>query len=271
MSEEQDSASMQDSTSSGKLRKGILYGLLAIMLVALGYDYLVARPAVDAAYDNITEESRRINKLATEVLTNTAVAELLGKQPAERFNDGNDLVEVYKFTGGLPFKPHKLFTVYKQNGDQQLFYRHAKFIYETTNEVVPVYDHKEIPSAEPEDGQLSQSGGADYGDQEQSTADQTAEGGPGEGGAGGGPGGRRFDPEAMFSERDADGDGKLSGDEISDRMKENLSEIDKDGDGAVSKEELMQRMEERRAGFAGRGRGQDQQGERTPRRPPLEE
>ena len=65
----------------------------------------------------------------------------------------------------------------------------------------------------------------------------------GQGGPGGGPGGpgggrRRFDPTAMFSRIDADGDGKLTGSEIPEMMKARVSAIDKDGDGAISLEEM---------------------------------
>lgn len=70
---------------------------------------------------------------------------------------------------------------------------------------------------------------------------------PGPGGPGGGRGG--FDPNAFFDRRDADADGKLSGEEIPDRMRQSLNEIDKDGDGAVSREEFQERMKQ----FRGRG------------------
>lgn len=84
-------------------------------------------------------------------------------------------------------------------------------------------------------------------------------GGPGAGGPGGpgggpgGPGGGRggFDPEAMFARNDKDGDGKLTGDEISERMRPNLAEIDTDKDDAVSKEEFMANMAKMRARFGG--------------------
>ena len=78
--------------------------------------------------------------------------------------------------------------------------------------------------------------------------------GGGAGGGGGGGGGRGgFDPAAFFKERDADGDGKLSGDELTDRMRESLEETDTDKDGAVSLEELQARMAARRGGGGGRG------------------
>lgn len=78
-------------------------------------------------------------------------------------------------------------------------------------------------------------------------------GGPGGGGFGG-RGGGGFDPAARFERADADGDGKLSGDEISGRMLENLEEIDTDGDGAITLEEFEKRMSEVMARFGG-GRG----------------
>ncbi|MFK7738099.1 MAG: EF-hand domain-containing protein [Pirellulaceae bacterium] len=67
------------------------------------------------------------------------------------------------------------------------------------------------------------------------------------GGGGGASSGGRPDPDAMFSERDADEDGKLSGDEISGRMADRVDEIDTDGDGSISKDEFMTAIENMRA------------------------
>jgi hypothetical protein len=61
--------------------------------------------------------------------------------------------------------------------------------------------------------------------------------GPGGGRGGRGPGG--FDREAFFAERDADSNGKLEGEEISERMRERMTNADTDKDGAISKEEFM--------------------------------
>jgi multidrug efflux pump subunit AcrA (membrane-fusion protein) len=73
---------------------------------------------------------------------------------------------------------------------------------------------------------------------------------------GGGAGGGDFDPERIFAALDADGDGKVSGEEIPDRMRDNLSEIDTDQDGAVSREEWQQRRSARSSGGGGGGRPQ---------------
>lgn len=61
---------------------------------------------------------------------------------------------------------------------------------------------------------------------------------PDNGGAAPPGGGGGFDPAAFFADRDADGDGKLSGDEIPERMQERVEELDTDGDGSISKEEF---------------------------------
>lgn len=72
-----------------------------------------------------------------------------------------------------------------------------------------------------------------------------------------GQGGRRgggMDPAQFFARMDADGDGKISGDEIPERMRDRLKDIDTDGDGAISLEEMQEMIKNRRQ--AGGGGGQ---------------
>ncbi|MEQ1826962.1 MAG: hypothetical protein ABL921_13490 [Pirellula sp.] len=95
--------------------------------------------------------------------------------------------------------------------------------------------------------------------------------GPGPNGPGG-PGGVMGAPTAammvkMFEQRDSNKDGKLTGDEIPDRMRERISMIDKDGDGAISKSEL-----DRAGNMLGdrpgpRGRNESDGGGVKPKRP----
>lgn len=76
----------------------------------------------------------------------------------------------------------------------------------------------------------------------------------------------------MFEQRDANKDGKLSGDELPDRMKENLARVDENGDGAIDKAELEKAMA-RIGDRAGQQRGakDDKDGAGVkPRRPPVE-
>jgi hypothetical protein len=93
-------------------------------------------------------------------------------------------------------------------------------------------------------------------------ADGDNAGGPAGQRRGGGGERGQFDPAEFFGRLDADGDGKLVGEEISERMRENLAEIDADQDGEVSLEEFT----------AGRGqwrgrRGGEGNGEGRPQRP----
>jgi HlyD family secretion protein len=73
-----------------------------------------------------------------------------------------------------------------------------------------------------------------------------SEPGPGPSGGGnlppGSEGRRAFDPLARFQQQDANGDGKLTSDEWSERMKDRAPGMDKDGDGAVSLDEYKTAM-----------------------------
>lgn len=87
---------------------------------------------------------------------------------------------------------------------------------------------------------------------------EMARSGEGAGGGGGGPtvapaggegGGRPpmtdADIEARFKQTDADGNGKIEGDEISERMKPRLADIDTDKDSAVSFDEYKAAVQRR--------------------------
>ena len=123
-------------TGLATFRRAFLYVVLALMICAIVYDYVIARPAVRLAYQRIETESRVVNAAGgAGFLSSTDVQELLDKQPTETFMDGSDYVEVFTWTGGLPGKPHKLWAVYKTNADEKLFYRHAMFVYEGSDDV----------------------------------------------------------------------------------------------------------------------------------------
>lgn len=104
-------------------------------------------------------------------------------------------------------------------------------------------------------------------------SDMAGEGRPRDGkpGSGGPPSGEMM--AQMFEKRDADKDGKLSGDEIPERMRQNLTRVDENSDGAIDKSELqkaMAKMGDRAGKLRGaKKNGQDGAGVK-PKRPPTE-
>lgn len=92
------------------------------------------------------------------------------------------------------------------------------------------------------------------------------------GGQRGGRGG--FDPAAMFERSDANKDGKLTKDELPERMRDRFERLDTDKDGSVTLEEFRANM---RAAFGGGGGGRGRGGRNPregkpdrPQRPKLE-
>ena len=96
-------------------------------------------------------------------------------------------------------------------------------------------------------------------------------------------GGRRrgrggFDPSAFFRRRDTNNDGKLSGEEIPERMRDNLGRMDTDGDGAITLAEfraamnqMFRRNRSRSPGREGGGFGGRNRRQGRPERPPRPE
>ena len=91
MSESNTSAYQPADPSQPNTQKGssarlvVLLCILAVALVAMGYDRLVARPAVDAAYSAIAAKNVEINATPNAVFTNTDVQELIGRNMQKNF------------------------------------------------------------------------------------------------------------------------------------------------------------------------------------------
>lgn len=145
-----------ESASTSNKRSIVLFVLLAIMIVAITYDYKVARPAVEQAYDSVVQRNIEINADPTAMLTPEIVADLLAKTPVSKFQDGVDQVEVYAYSGGLPFKPHNLYIIYRDTPSGLLMSRAAKFVYDSHHEI---YDHDSTEVNDVEGGQVA--GGPD--------------------------------------------------------------------------------------------------------------
>lgn len=118
----------EQSSNRGRLRQIILIGLLALMLAALAYDYRVARPSVERAFDQIVKLNDQMNLSADPTPTlNTHIHKEIGRDPSWAYTEGPYRVEVFSWTAGLPFRTHDLYAVYVPNGNDLIFMRHYKF------------------------------------------------------------------------------------------------------------------------------------------------
>ena len=128
MSESNTSAYQPADPSQPNTQKGssarlvVLLCILAVALVAMGYDRLVARPAVDAAYSAIAAKNVEINATPNAVFTNTDVQDLIGRKPARTFTnpDGNT-VEIYQWRSGLPIRTFDLYAIYTEMDGKLMF------------------------------------------------------------------------------------------------------------------------------------------------------
>jgi hypothetical protein len=120
---------MSDSGNRGRrLRLTVLFGILGLALLAWWYDWKVARPAVDAAWEQISKLNEGINAKATaQAMTNQDVQNALNRKPARMLNVGDYQVEVYSWVAGLPFRTHDYYAVYNTGGGSLLFSTHFKF------------------------------------------------------------------------------------------------------------------------------------------------
>lgn len=127
--------SEQPKQNSGMLRKVILFGVLGLGLLALWYDRSVARPAVDAAYDSVTELHEETLGAADVRLSDADIQKVLGREPDSTFEHVGHHVEVYSWAAGFPFKKHNLYVVYRVSDAGNVFFRHSKFVHDKPKDV----------------------------------------------------------------------------------------------------------------------------------------
>jgi hypothetical protein len=220
------------------IRQGALIAVLLIVGGALAYDYLVARPAAQAAFDKADElwKSRGQRK---------EVIEELG-EPSATFKKENDFsIDLYSFRSGVLFRTYKVYIVYAGTG----------LIESISKDKEP--EEMNMPDAD--DSEASKSDNSPTG------ASNLADSGRDDSGSN--DGGRGGDPAqfvARIMENDADGDGRLSADEIPERMRSNLDSVDSNSDGVVDRDEVTAMV----ASFGERGRGNSNgEGSDRPQRP----
>jgi hypothetical protein len=118
------------TSSASGIRPLVLFGLLGLMLLALWYDYKVARPAVEDAYARIGQLNTDINSRGgKKYMTNQDVQNELKRAPIDTFTKNGYMVEVYGWRSGLPTKTHKYYAVY-QDGMPFIFLKHYQNVME---------------------------------------------------------------------------------------------------------------------------------------------
>jgi hypothetical protein len=120
-----------------------LLGLLALMLAALWYDYKVARPAVEDAYERIARLNSEINSRPGKMfMTNKDVQNELKRTPIRQFSEGGYMVEVYGWRSGLPTNTHNYYAVYV-DAAPYIFLKHYMNKLEKT-ELAPLVSEGEV-------------------------------------------------------------------------------------------------------------------------------
>jgi len=173
------------------VRLVVLLAILAILVGALGFDWFVAKPGVEAADRTLKSAAEKNNsvgftknvsaaerdkQLADSLLDSADVQRILNKSPAKTVKGDGYMIEVYRWWGYVPLSRHYMSVVYLGN--------EANFRYSThyvnspaPAESLPGYERPPLAYEEPE-----------------GVAKATAEGktgtGGGPGGKGGGPGGK---------------------------------------------------------------------------------
>jgi hypothetical protein len=139
----------QAPAQTSPLRVGILLGVLVLVVALFGYDYLVAKPATEKAYNGIKELSDKRNaegvakegKIDPKLLKPADVQEFLKKKPSST-KTGKDYVVEYYWWGGMPHRNY-VSVLYYGSGDNLRFNTH----YQNANP-----DAEDLPNAKLPEG-----------------------------------------------------------------------------------------------------------------------
>ena len=148
MNDQAAPAEVAATRSSGTLN--ILLVVLVLMIAAMAYDKLVARPKVQKAFDLVTAANEEINASADRrAMTNKDVQEVLGRGPDSTEEVNTYMVERYGYRGGLLLKKHYYYAAY--TGDEANGY---KFRTHGTHEMPELQD----PNFPPPRAEVADSG-----------------------------------------------------------------------------------------------------------------
>jgi hypothetical protein len=124
-----DPASEPSSPASEPASQGmppsriILFSILGILLVALAYDFLVARPGQKAAAERVRalmagpSDAKMINN--AEPITHAQVLETIGVEPSWSEEGPTYYMERFSWRSGLPWRTHDLYVIYTKTDTEK--------------------------------------------------------------------------------------------------------------------------------------------------------
>ena len=111
----------KSSGSPARVRQTILLAVLALAVVALVYEFGVARPKALAAWDAVSKLIDSNYDQPGEVKnTNESVQTAVGKRPARTTDEGNKRVEVYEWRRGIPILAYSFRVTYDNKKDGRI-------------------------------------------------------------------------------------------------------------------------------------------------------
>ena len=123
-------APAKEPASTSPLRVGILLGVLVLVIGLLGYDFMIAKPATEAANKAVEDLSTSRNakgfakdgKIDPELVKPADVQELLKKKPSSTKQEKDYLVEYY-WWGGMPHRNY-ISVLYYGSGENLRYNTH---------------------------------------------------------------------------------------------------------------------------------------------------
>jgi hypothetical protein len=117
-----DPASEASSPPSGPATQGmppsriVLYAILGLLIVALGYDFLVARPGQQAAAEKLNafmpDQSGGAMISNAEPTSYEQVIEAIGVEPSSSMEGPTYFMDQFSWRSGLPWRSHDLYVIY---------------------------------------------------------------------------------------------------------------------------------------------------------------
>ncbi|MBM4004567.1 MAG: hypothetical protein FJ295_15010 [Planctomycetes bacterium] len=95
-------------------RQFVLLGVFVILLGALAYDFLWARPAVHQAYlaVNALVEKQAKTAVGKDLIGPAEVRQTVGRAHSSKRTEGTSTIETYEWRAGMPLRTYKLYVVY---------------------------------------------------------------------------------------------------------------------------------------------------------------